>query len=139
VVKGDPKDKLFRAYFEEAPSEVVRLGLESEIARIEPMFATSQKVKLSKTAGVALEQVKVAVEAGRKALAERRAAFAEQAQVALDIDAWKDATDHARVSIHVQLQSWAVENGEDRGYAERFFPVEARRARRDSTPSEPSA
>jgi hypothetical protein len=62
------------------------------------------------------------VAAGKKALADRKAAYAEQASVALDVAAWKQATNAARVSVHVQLQAWAVEHGEDRSYAERFFP-----------------
>jgi hypothetical protein len=120
--KGDLKDKTFRAYFEEAPSEVIKLGLESESARAEQFFAVSEKVKISKGAATALAAVRKAIEAGKKALAERKAAFAAQASVSFDIAAWKEATDAARVSVHVQLQSWAVENGEDTGYADRFFP-----------------
>lgn len=133
--KGDANDKNFRAYFEEAPSELIRLGIENEITRTEPMFATSEKVKLSKSAAAALARVKSAVEAGKKAVAERKTAFAQQALVALDIASWKEATDHARVSIHVQLQSWAVENGEDRAYAERFFPSPERKTKAKAPPA----
>lgn len=137
--KGDANDKLFRAYFDEAPSEVIRLGVESELARIEPMFATSEKVKLSKTAASALALVKTATVAASKAIVERKAAFAEQASVALDMASWKESTDAARVSIHVQLQSWAVDNGEDRLYAERFYSSPERKSKRKATPSAPPA
>jgi hypothetical protein len=86
----------------------------------------SDKVKIGKGAATALAAVRKAIDAGKKAVAERKAAFAEQASVAFDIAGWRDATDAARVSVHVQLQGWALENGEDTGYADRFFP-EARR------------
>ena len=133
---GKSDDTTFRAFFPEAPNEVIRLGLESEIEKCEAIIATAAKLKVSKSAGEALAAMKSAVAAGKKALADRKAAYAEQASVALDVAAWKQATNAARVSVHVQLQAWAVEHGEDRSYAERFFPEAPKRRAKASSKGE---
>ena len=121
-VRGDASDKGFREFFPEAPSEVIRLGLEAEVARCEAIFVVAAKRKVTKGAVSALAMVRAAVEEGRKALAARRAAYAGQAEASLDVETWKESADAVRQSVHVQLQAWAIENGEDRSYADRFFP-----------------
>jgi hypothetical protein len=124
---GQYEDKTFRAFFPEPPHEVIRLGLENEIERCEAMIATSSKVKVSKRAGEALNSIRSAVAAGKQALQERKAAYANKASVWLDTIAWKEAMNSARVSVYVGLQAWAIEHGEDRTYADRFFPNGAKR------------
>jgi hypothetical protein len=125
---GNRDETTFRTFFAEAPNEVIRLGLENELALCEAMIAKGAKVKVSKRASEALGSIKRAVAAGKKALDERKAAYAAQASVSLDMTAWKQATNAARVSVYVGLQAWAVEHGEDRSYAERFFPERAKRS-----------
>ncbi len=120
---GDGKNTVFRSFFPSAPSETIRLGLENEIEQCEAMLVTSERVKLSKGAADALKQVKAASAKGSKALAERKAAYAAQAVAWLDVAAWKQAANAARVSVFVQLQAWAVSNGEDRSLADKFFPA----------------
>lgn len=127
---GDKDDKGFRAYFPEAPNEVVRLGLESEIARCERFGTVRKKVALSKGAAAKLGEVEAAMAAGKVALKARREAFAARTEASLDVATWKDATNAARESVYVQLRTWAIEHGEERGYAERFFPVGGGRATR---------
>ncbi|MFO0558663.1 MAG: hypothetical protein U0269_11670 [Polyangiales bacterium] len=133
---GNRDEKTFRTFFAEAPNEVIRLGLENEIELCEAMIATGAKVKVSKTASEALTAIKAKVAAGKKALDERKAAYAAQASVSLDMTAWKQATNAARVSVYVGLQSWAVEHGEDRSYAERFFPEGPKRSAKGKQPGE---
>lgn len=120
--KGNNADKGFREFFPEPPSGVIRLGLEAEIARCEAIFVVASKRKLAKGAAHALEAVRVAVDEGRKAIAARRAAYIRQAEASLDAETWKESADAVRQSVYVQLQAWALENGEERGYADRFYP-----------------
>lgn len=127
-VGGDAENKTFRAYFPEAPNEVIRLGLESEIERCERFGAVRQKVKLSKAAGERLAAVDEAIAAGKVALKTRRDAFAKRSGVSLDVASWKEATNAARESVYLQLRGWALEHGEERGYADRFFPAANARA-----------
>jgi len=118
---GDRNNTLFREFFPEPPSEVVRMGLEAEITRCERFDVVAAKRTLSERASAALGVVVAAMETGREALKARRAAYLQQAETSLDAVSWKEATEAARQSVHLQLQTWALENGEDRSYAERFF------------------
>ncbi len=124
---GNAEHKQFKAYFPEPPNEIIRLGLESEVERCERFAAVRSKVTLSKTAAARLGAVDKAVVAGRSALAQRREAYTAQAQASLDVGNWKEATNGARVSAFVQLQAWALENENERSYADRFFPTRATR------------
>lgn len=123
---GDASNKLFKEMFPEPPSAVIKLGLEAEIARCEAFAPVVAKRKLSKAAAAAYADVLAAMDAGTRALAARRAAYAKSAEASLDVASWKEATDAARQSVYVQLQSWAIEHGEDRSYADRFFPENPR-------------
>lgn len=118
---GKRENRVFRAFFPEAPSEVVRLGLETEITRCERFALVATKHTLSERAAAALGAVQASMEAGRAALATRRAAFMRRAETSLDAVQWKEATQAARHSVHLQLQTWALEHNEDRAYADRFF------------------
>jgi hypothetical protein len=121
-VGGKSEDPLFRAFFPEAPSQVVRMGLEAEIARCEEFAVVASKRKLSPGAARALRALDDAMANGREALTARKAAYTQQAGAALDAHAWREAAEATRQSVYVQLQSWALENGEPRTYAEYFFP-----------------
>lgn len=134
---GKFDDKTFRAYFPDAPSEVVRLGLESEIEACEKIVNTSAKVSVSKRANEHLTTIKRTMDEGRKVLAVRREAYAKQAQVALDIVSWKEATHAARESIFVALQTWGLDHGVGREYADAFFP-DATRSRVKKAKAEPT-
>lgn len=121
-VGGKSSHKDFREFFPEAPSEVIQMGLQSQIQRCESLLVVASKRKLSARAGAALKPLKDAITAGQDALAARRAAYVQQAEATLDAQTWRESTEAARQSLHVQLQSWALENGEPRSYADRFFP-----------------
>jgi hypothetical protein len=119
---GKNDDPLFRAFFPEAPSDVVKLGLQNQIERCEGFAVVASKRKLSAGASKALRAVEESMREGREALAARKAAYVQQAQAALDAQSWRESAEAARQSIYVQLQSWALENREARSYAENFFP-----------------
>lgn len=119
----DASHKLFASFFPEAPSEIIRMGLESEIERCERFDVVASRVELPKVCVTKLEAVRAAIVAGKAALKKRREAFQAQAMVSLDITSWKEAANNARVSCHLQLQAWGLENNEERGYADRFFPA----------------
>ena len=87
-------------------------------------FATvRQKVAISKTAAAKLTEVAAAITAGKAALEVRREAFAARSGVGLEVASWKDAANAARESIYVQIRAWELDHGEERGYADRFFPA----------------
>ena len=127
---GNKDDKTFRAFFPEAPSEVIRLGLESEIERCERFNTVRERVTLSKAAAAKLAAVEAAISEGKAALQSRREAFAARTGVSLDVESWKEATNAARESVYLQLRTWALENGEERGYADRFFTSGSSRSTR---------
>lgn len=126
---GKSSHKDFQAFFPEPPSEVIRLGLQAQIARCESLFVVASKRKLSARAAAALKSVRDAMTHGEQALATRREAYVRQAEAALDAQSWREGAEAARQGLYVQLQAWALENGENRSYADRFFPDgKARRA-----------
>ncbi len=131
-VGGRADHKVFAAYFPEPPGEVIRLGLESEITRCEGFRVVRERVALSVAAGAKLDAVEAAMATGRVALEERRQAFAARAGASLDLTTWKEETNAVRESAYVQLRAWALENGEERGYADRFFPAGTARATKGS-------
>lgn len=135
--EGERGDATFRRVFPEAPNEIIRLGLESEIERCETMFTVVAKLKLSKAATARFADVEAAMETGRGALTARRAAYTTQATVSIDIASWKQSTDAVRASIHVQLTAWALENNEDRDYADRFFPTSTAKRTKAKKPPKP--
>lgn len=120
---GKTDAPLFRRYFPEAPSEVVKMGLEQEITRCEAFAVVAAKVKLSKTAAQRLDAVKSAMKDGGAALTARRAAFATQSQAWLDVATWKEDANAVRRSVRNQLEAWALAEGGPGDYAERFFPA----------------
>jgi hypothetical protein len=119
---GKSEDAVFRAYFPEAPSQVIKLGLEAQIERCESFAVVASKRKLGAGAAKALRAVDEAMRSGREALAARKTAYVQQAQAALDAQTWRESAEAVRQSVYVQLQSWALENREPRSYAENFFP-----------------
>ncbi|MDP3273860.1 MAG: hypothetical protein Q8Q09_01605 [Deltaproteobacteria bacterium] len=134
---GKASDKTFRAFFDVAPSEIVKMALERELERLEAMWLVATKVKLSKRATAALEAMRAAAEEGSKRVAARREVVAKRALLAMDLTAWRERTDASRVSVHLQLQQWAIAHDDETSYAEQFFADTEPRAKRKSSPSEP--
>jgi hypothetical protein len=131
-VGGDASRRSFAAFFPEAPNEIIRMGLEAEVERCERFAAVAAKVTLSKNAAAKLAAVNDAIALGRTALVRRRDAFTARAQAALDVASWKESSNATRNSVHVQLQTWAIEHEQERAYADRFFPTRTASRRKEA-------
>jgi hypothetical protein len=129
-VRQDRTDALYVAFFPDAPSDIVRLGLASEIERTKKFFVVATQRKPGKAALSVLEQIKSVQADGEKALAERVEATAEVAKVSLRIQTWKEDANGARRSVETALDQYSNENKLSRGYADRYFPQVARATRR---------
>ncbi|MEZ4297498.1 MAG: hypothetical protein R3B70_21230 [Polyangiaceae bacterium] len=113
----------FRRFFPEAPSEVVRLGLASEIERTGKFDKVASELGASKEVKAILKRIEGLRTRGTPALQGREKVAETRGRVSLRISVWKDDANHARRSIYAALEQYAVENRLPRGYADEFFPV----------------
>jgi len=121
----DPK---FKRFFPEAPNEVVRMGLESEIKRTKAFFNVADENPPSKEGRAILARIAVAHKQGEGALKAREDATLQVARVSLRIQTWKEDANAVRRSVENQLDAHANEQGLPRDYSDPFFPS-ARAAR----------
>ena len=84
-VGNNAASAIFKAYFPEAPNEVLRLGLESEIARTRKLLPIAKEKKASPEVMAILEEIAAIEEHGTQALAARVEAYAKVSRVALRI------------------------------------------------------
>jgi hypothetical protein len=129
----------YLALFPEAPATIVRLGLESEIARVKKFDVVAKERKLSKGVQELLAQIGKVVTDGSKVLAARVTAAEGSARVALRVAAWKEDANAARRSVAISLDKWALENGAGRDYSHAFFPAAKTSKKKPAvaTPSSP--
>lgn len=118
---GDREALVFRQFFPEPPSEVVRLGLESELAVVARWFTLRSEVKLDKASTERLDAVEAFVAEGREALAGREQAAQQVVRVGLQIARWKEDANGLRRSVASALESYAVEQKLSRDYSDLFF------------------
>lgn len=122
----------FRRYFPEAPSEVIRLGLESELARVKSFHIVATEHKPSSEVAAVLEEIKSLEARGQQALERREKAAISRARASLRIQAWKEEANSARRSVANQLEAHAIAQGLPADYADRFFPAApARKKKKD--------
>ena len=131
---NDPANATFKTYFPEPPNEVIRLGLESEIARTKELVHVAEEKKASKEVWAILKAVAEIEKRGTEALAARVEAYTGVSRGALRIQTWKENANAARRGVEAALETWAVANGKPRGYADAFFPA-APRAKKKATPA----
>jgi hypothetical protein len=120
----------FRAYFPEPPSEVIRLGLESEIARTKELFKVAEERNASSEVHAILAVVADLHRRGEEALRVREQAFLGLGRVQLHVQDWKDSANAARRSIASVLESHASKSHLPRGYVDGFFPPAARTSKK---------
>jgi hypothetical protein len=125
-VEGDVAHATFRAYFPEPPSEVIHLGLESEIVRTRELFTVAEQEKASPEVRAILAGIAELHRGGEDALREREQAFVALSRADLHIQDWKESANAARRSITNVLEAFALRNQLPRGYAEGFFPAWSR-------------
>lgn len=119
-------DPTFKAYFPEPPSEVIRLGLESQIERTMKLANVAEAKKASKDVWAILKSMAEIEARGTKALAARVVAYTEVSRVSLRIQTWKENANAARRGVEAALETYAVANGKPRSYADAFFPAAPR-------------
>ncbi|HEY1954959.1 MAG TPA: hypothetical protein VGH28_05090 [Polyangiaceae bacterium] len=134
---GDSKE--FGALFPEAPHEVVRLGLASEIDRIKKWKAATESLSLSKNVRAQLGDIDKTCASGKKALDAREAAATSSTKIALRMEHWKDDANGARRSIETALADYANKHGLPRDYPSAFFPAPAARPKKKTTTPTPTA
>lgn len=126
----------FRAYFPEPPSEVIRLGLESEIARTKDLFVVAEEKHATPEVHQILAGIAELHRRGEEALRDREQAFLALSRAELHIQDWKDSANAARRSVANVLEAYALKNHLPRGHAEGFFPPSSRTSKKSSKTSE---
>jgi hypothetical protein len=131
-VGHDPAHATFRAYFPEPPSEVIHLGLESEIARTRELFAVAEEKHASAEVREILAGIAELQRRGEAALSAREQAFVAVSRADLHVQDWKESANAARKSVAHVLEAFATKNQLPRGYSEGFFP--AKKGKGDDDP-----
>lgn len=134
-VGNNAASAIFKAYFPEAPNEVLRLGLESEIDRTRKLLPIAQEKKASGEVMAILQEIGAIEEHGTQALAARVDAYGQVSRVALRIQTWKENANAARRAVLAALETYAIANGKPRGYPEWFFPAPPRAKKAKSAPT----
>jgi hypothetical protein len=124
------------AYFPEPPSEVIRLGLESEITRTKDLFGVAEQQKASPEIRAILDHIAALHHRGEEALRDREQAFVALSRAELHMADWKESANAARRSVANVLEAYALKNHLPRGYAENFFPPSSRTAKKSAKPAE---
>lgn len=123
---GDAQSPSFQAYFPEPPTEVIRLGLESEIVRTKQLFEVADERGASPEVRVILKLVGELHRRGEHALRARVDAFVAVSRAELKVQDWKESANAGRKSVANVLEAYALKNHLPRGYSESFFPPSAR-------------
>lgn len=126
----------FRKFFPEPPSEVIRLGLESEIERTKKLDTVAEEIGASKEVKVILKRIAGVRIKGDAAIKAREKVAERQGRVSLRISTWKDDANHARRSVESALETFASEQRLPRTYSDEFFPL--RRSTKKDAEAAPS-
>lgn len=133
----------FKAYFPESPTEVVRLGLESEIARTRAFFTVAEERGASRAVRAILGEIEELHTQGTAALAQRESATVELARGSLRRTSWREDANRARRSVEAALAQYATDHELPRDYPTTFFANSAssksKRAKDPSAPKGPPA
>lgn len=112
----------FAKYFPEPPSDVIRLGLESQIARAKKFDEVANELGASKPVRASLAVIDDLCKEGADVLKMREEVAMGQARVSLRISAWKESANAARRSVENALDAYAIAKGLPRDYSDEFFP-----------------
>lgn len=130
AVGGDRGHRTFTSFFPEAPGEVIRLGLESEIERTAHFDQVAGAIKLPKGAQDTLRDVGEARTAGAGSLKAREESVKSEALAWLRVRQLKDDANSVRRSVFNTLERHAIDRGIGSDYAGRFFLLAPRRTRK---------
>ena len=134
---GDRESGLFRAYYKGAPSDIIDLALEAEIAALQHFHEAAKAHPPSKTLAARGVAVHTAMASGEAALAQRLEASLGATRASLAGAAWREGVNKARRTVHAALTTYATEHDEPRDYAERFFPAARRGGKKSGSSGEP--
>ena len=120
---GNNRDhRTFQVFFPEAPSETIRLALESQLDASTHFSTAAEEVGASKAVRAIVKEIAAIDVKGRMALKAREAAVLASATVALKIDTWRADANGVRRGVETALDDHANKSGLNRDYAGRFFP-----------------
>jgi hypothetical protein len=119
---GNRNHKTFRAIFPDAPNEIIRLGLESEVETLTALVDEVEHAKLAKPTLALWAAVTGSFPAATAALKARDDATLQVARVGLKLRRWKYDANGARRSIEVAIDQYAIDHGLARDYSGAFFP-----------------
>ncbi len=135
---GDkPTSTTFQRYFPEVPSEVIRMGLETEIERANNFHDVAKELGASKEVTSILTEIATAQASGKTVIETRKEAAAAVGRVSLRMHIWKENANQARRGIEAALETYGVANGLERGYADNFFPA-PKKAKKSSKKTAPT-
>ncbi len=132
----DRKHPTYKRYFPIPPSDVVALGLESELERVRswPEYLATEE---SATLKAFADRFREHIAAGDAAVEARRMAAASRANHrAAAIQRFFDDVNAARQSLHALLTQRAVERRLGRRWADRFFRHRSAAHRQPSLPGD---
>jgi hypothetical protein len=129
---GNRESGVFRAYYKGAPSDVIDLALEAEIAALQHFDEAAKAHPPSKTLAARNATVQAAMTAGEAALAQRLEAALGATRVSLAVASWREGVNKARRTVHAALTAYGTAHDEARDYPERFFPAARRGGKKGS-------
>lgn len=135
----DRSHPVFSAFFPEAPNDIVRMGLATEIERTKKFFNVARERKVSKAVQAVLDRIAAAHKRGEAALRQREEATLAAARVSLQIQTWKEDANGIRRSIENALDRHANDARLTRAYAASFFPAPAPVKKKAKPAVEPKA
>lgn len=116
---------MFRTFFPETPSEIVRLGLDAEVTRLAKWEVVRKEIKLPAEVDKALDDVRDIADRGDKAVLARDAAVTAQGAISVRTQMWREEANNVRRAVETALDHYANTNNLARNYSARFFPKPA--------------
>jgi hypothetical protein len=133
LVSQDTSSPRYRRYFSNTPSSIIRLGLESELARVRgwvQSLETEPEATLKELGG----KLRTLVEQGELALERRRQAATSRTDHRVrSITSLVDDINAARLSLYGTLTTKAVELGLPSDWGNRFFRRSSHSAKTTTT------
>ena len=134
---GKREHPTFRAFFPDAPTELIRMGLGSQVEASARLHQVATEVRLSQASMTKLNAMAAIEEETGAALTAREEAAVAQTRVSLRVQAWRENANGARRSVHTALHEHANRNGLPREYPEAFFPSARAPKKPGRTPPSP--
>ena len=127
----------FKRFFAAPPNELVRLGLENQLAAMAKFPTLAEEIALPKASAASLKTVVALFEPGDQAVEARGAATLATTRVSIKQAAWRDEANNRRRAVKTALDDHANKHGLPASYADDFFPTQKKSpAKKPAEPSE---